>query len=585
MTRRRSRRWASAGVTLAVATAALVASAGATPTRTAMHAKPFAAAWAEIPRTTAARTASNTLVFGEEQDINGFNTFLSCCNQLAGGFLGADEVIRGAFNQDNHGNWVKDLVTKAVADSRGVTYWIKPNASWYWGGRKLPVTWKDFQYTLEQVDDPNNDLAGRNGYANLDPTRTKHVGQKQVTFFWRTKSCSADFPCGTYANWKGIFSGIFPAAALQGQDFDHLWFDCICGSDGKPVADGPFYLDSYTKGQGTVLKRNPFWWGRNKGTIKTLVLKIIADTNTEVQAMRGGEVDAISPTFGLNLLPLKGAPGLVFEQLPGYYLEHLEFNEGKGSSNPLLRAPWMREAIALAIDRPALIKAVYGDLAGNTKPQSSLVYYSTQPNYKGHFDKWNFNPAKALALLKAHCSGGPSAPSASNNAIWTCAGYPARFRWSWTSSNQTRTTSQQIMAAWLKQVGIDITAYPRPANVIFGPNGIPGGDFDIAEFAEVTTGDPSDYYDFWRCGGPGNYQSYCSRKASKMMELGNTVIDPSKAAAYWNSADTYFASNVAAFPLYQRPVPLIYKKGIAGMINNPGTTGPFWNVEDWRWTS
>jgi ABC-type transport system substrate-binding protein len=591
MTRRRSLGWIAAGVALA-ATAMLVASAAAGTARTSHNlgarsqARPFAEAWAQIPRTTAGRRASSTLVFGEEQDINGFNTSLSCCNQLAGGFLGANEVLRGAFAQNNKGQWVKDIASQATANSKGITYTIKPNASWYWGGKKLPVTWKDFQYTLQQLDSTKNDVASRSGYANLDPALTKHNGLKQVTLFWRTKGCSQDFPCGTYANWKSLFSGLFPSAALQGQDFNKIWFDCICGSDGKPVANGPFYLESYTKGQGTVLKRNPFWWGRNPGGgVKTLVLKIIQDTNTEVQAMRGGEVDAISPTFGLNLLPLKSTPGLVFQQLPGYYLEHVEFNEGKGASNPLLRAPWMREAIALAIDRSSLIRTVYGALAGNTQPLNSLVYYSTQASYKASFEKWNFNQAKSIALLKAHCSGGPNAASQSNNAVWTCSGLPARFRWSWTASNQTRTTSEQIIASELKQVGIDLTAYPRPADVIFGPNGIPGGDFDIAEFAEVTTGDPSDLYELWRCGGASNYQHYCSVKASKMMELGQKVIDPRKAQTYWNQANGFFASNVAAFPLYQRPVPLIYKKGIAGMVNNPGTSGPFWNVEDWRWTS
>jgi peptide/nickel transport system substrate-binding protein len=583
-----TRRSSIVGLAVAAATVVLVASAAAAPMRSLgaqSQAKPFAAAWAQIPRTTAARRASSTIVFGEEQDINGFNTFLSCCNQLAAGFLGANEAIRGAFLQNNKGAFLPDVVTKAVATSKGLTYWIRPDASWYWGGKKLPVTWKDFQYTLQQVDNPSNDIISRSGYANLDPAKTTHKGLKQVSFYWRTKGCSETFPCTTFAAWKTLFSGIFPAAALQGQDFNKIWFDCICGSDGKPVADGPFYVDSYTKGQGSVLKRNPFWWGGKKGTIQTVVMKIITDTNTEVQAMRGGEVDAIAPTFGLNLLPLKGATGLVWQQLPGYFLEHLEFNEGKGASNPLLRAPWMREAIALAIDRQSLIKTVYGQLAGTLGPQNSLVYYSTQPTYKGDFSKWNYNPAKAIALLKAHCSGGPSSPSTSNSAIWTCSGFPARFRWSWTATNQTRTTSEQVMGAWLKAVGIDLTPYPRPADVIFGPNGIPGGDFDIAEFAEVTSGNPSDYYDFWRCGGPANYQSYCSRKASKLMELGEKVIDPKQAAGYWNSADRYFASNVAAFPLYQRPVPLIYKQGIAGMVDNPGTSGPFWNIEDWRWTS
>jgi peptide/nickel transport system substrate-binding protein len=580
------RLWLLAGVLAALAT--VVATASATSAKVAHNAgaqsaaQSFASAWANVPRTTAARKAKDVLVFGEEQDVNGFNTNLTCCNQLAGGFLAGNEVLRGAFVQNNKGIWIKDIVTSASASAKGVTYTIKPNANWYWGGKKIPVTYRDFVYTLQQIDNPNNDLAGRTGYSNLDPTHFTHKGQKTVTFFWKTKNCSDDFPCGPYANWQSMFSGLYPAQALAGQDFNKIWTDCICGNDGKPVSDGPFYLQAYTKGQGTVLNKNPFWFGRPVH-LNQLVFKIITDTDTEVQAMRGGEVDAISPTFGTNLIPLKSASGIVFNQIPGYYMEHLEFNEGKGSSNPLLRAPWLREAIALAIDRAGIIKAVYGALAGNTVPLNSIVYYSTQAQYKGHFQKWNYNPAKALALLKAHCSGGPS--SVGGSGTWTCSGFPARFRWSYTASNTTRANTFQIIQQQLKQVGIDLTNYARPANVIFGPNGIPGGDYDIAEFAWVTTGDPGDLYDTWRCGGSGNYQHYCSVKASKLMEAGNKNLNPTARAAQFNGADTYMASNVAAFPLYQRPVPLVYKSGIAGMVNNPGTVGPFWNVEDWRWTS
>jgi ABC-type transport system substrate-binding protein len=581
------RLWLLVGAAAAIL---IVATSATATTKVAGSAKgaesaaaPFSESWANVPRTTAGRKAKNILVFGEEQDINGFNVDLSCCNQLAGNFLGAVEALRGAFVQNEKGIWIKDLVSSATATKTSLSYTIKPNANWYWGGKKLPVTYKDFVYTLQQIDNPANDLAGRTGYSNIDTKNWTHKGLKQITFHWKKTNCTTDFPCGPYANWQSLFSGaaaLFPAAALVGQDFNKIWTSCICGSDGQPVSDGPFYLSNYTKGQGTTLKANPFWAGKKPG-LAEVDFKIITDTNTEVQAMRGGEVDAISPTFGSNLLPLKGQSGLVFNQIPGYYFEHLEFRETKGSSNPLLRAPWMRQAIALGIDRQGIIKTVYGDLAGNTKPMNNMIYYSTQAQYKQDFAPYNYNPAKALALLKKHCTGGPSSPGA--GGTWTCAGYPATFRWSWTSGNATRTNTEAIVKSELKDIGINITEYPRAANVIFGPTGIPGGDFDIAEFAEITSGDPGDWYDVWRCGGASNYTGYCSVKASKLMSAGNAELDPAKRSADFQAADKLMAAGVPVFPMYQRPTPLIYKSGVTGMVNNPGTSGPFWNIENWKW--
>jgi len=61
--------------------------------------------------------------------------------------------------------------------------------------------------------------------------------------------------------------------------------------------------------------------------------------------------------------------------------------------------------------------------------------------------------------------------------------------------------------------------------------------------------------------------------------------DPAKRAADFQAADKLMSAGAPVFPFYQRPVPLIYKSGISGMVNNPGTSGPFWNIEDWKWKS
>ena len=308
--------------------------------------------------------------------------------------------------------------------------------------------------------------------------------------------------------------------------------------------------------------------------------------------MRGGEVDLITPTFGSYLQPLETTPGLTFDQIPGYYFEHLDIREGnkkagpsvsKGSSNALLLNPWMRQAIMLGIDRQSIITTIYGSLAGNTKPMNNMIYYSTQTDYKPDFQKWNFNPAKAIATLKKHCTGGPSSPSAGNSSIWQCAGLPATFNWSWTSGNAPRTNSQAIVAQEMQSIGIKINARPIPANVIFGPNGLPSGDFDIAEFAQITTGDAGDWYDQNRCQGNGNWDGFCSHTVDSLTKAGNAELDPEKRAVLFQKADNVLASLVPMIPLYQRPAPVIHKADLLGVVNNPGLSGAYWNLEDWHW--
>src|SRR4051812_7460272 len=570
----RNRLWLLAGAALAMllvaATATATTKVSSQASSASAAAAPFAQSWAQVPRTTQARKAKDILVFGQEQDIVGFNTNLTCCNQFWAG-VQTVPVIRGAFITNSKLQNVKDLVTDAKATKTTLSYTIKPNANWNWGGKKIPVTYKDFVYTWQQIVDPKNDLVGRDGYDQI--TGYTHKGQKQITFKWKKP----------YAAWQLLFGGVYPSQALAGQDFNKIWTNCICGSDGKPVSDGPFLLTNYTKGQGSTLKSNPFWYGRKPG-LKEVDFKIITDTNTEVQAMRGGEIDAINPTFGINLLPLKSTPGLTYNQVPGLFQEHIDIQFGK-QGQPLLRAPWMRKAIMMGIDRQSIIKTVYGDLAGNTAPLDSLVYYQSDAAYKNDFHKWNYNPTKALALLKANCSGGPAAPSQSNSNFWTCKGLPAKFRYTWTASNATRTTQEAIIKAELKSIGIEVVDAALPANVVFGPTGIPSGNYDLANFAWVTSPDPSGFVPTWGCGGESNYLTYCNRAATRLMEASNSELDPGKRAALFAKADALMSVDVPSIPLYSRPNPLVYKSAISGMKNNPANIGFGWNAEEWFWKS
>jgi len=421
------------------------------------------------------------------------------------------------------------------------------------------------------IVDPKNDVVGRDGYDQI--TGYTHKGASTVVFKWKKP----------YADWQDLFSGVYPSQALAGQDFNKIWTNCICGNDGKPVSDGPFLLTNYTKGQGSTLAKNPFFYGP-KAKLNTVNFKIITDTNTEVQAMRGGEVDAINPTFGINLLPLKSTPGVTYNQVPGLFQEHIDIQYGK-QGQPLLRAPWMRQAIMMGIDRTSIIKTVYGELAGNTTPLNNIVYYQSDAAYKPDFGKWNYNQTKALALLKKHCTGGPSAPSAGNDAYWTCAGFPAKFRYTWTASNATRTTQEAIIKAELKSIGIQIVDAALPANVVFGPTGIPSSNYDLANFAWVTSPDPAGFVSIWGCGGESNYMQYCNRAATKLLETSDSELDPAKRAALFQQADAKFANDIPTIPLYSRPNPLIWKSAVTGMLNNPSSTGFAWNAEAWGWKS
>jgi peptide/nickel transport system substrate-binding protein len=527
-----------------------------------------------------AKPSPNVVVFAAESQPapGGFNTMLSCCNTDWAIYMGNGEALHGAFVQNGSGGWVKDLVTDAKADARGITYTISPNAYWYWGGRKVPVTYRDFVYTLQNIDDPANDVAGRTGYANLDPTKVAHVGDRRVTLFWRRTNCSTDYPCGPFAAWQALFSSLYPSFALEGLDFNKIWTNCICGSDGKPVADGPFYLASYTRGQGAVLKANPYYHDRAR--LDEVDFKLLADDALEREAIRDGQVDAIYPSVAPSFLALKAVKGLDVLVAPTYALEFLDLREGtKSRSNRLLGAPWMRRAIALALDRRRMIDAVYGP-ASELRPLDSLVYFPGQAGYRPDFVRWNYAPAKALALLAKHCTGGPSAPDPATRKTWRCDGLPATFRYTWPLASD-RTTIAGIAKANLRAVGIDVVDGPLGLDAL--SNAIVSGDFDLAQYLYVTDGNPGDWFDIYGCSRAANYGGYCSHAVDRLFTAATAELDPAKRAAFFGRVDALLAADVPAVPLFQKPGMVVRKSGLLGVGPTAGLAGPFWNIQDWHW--
>jgi peptide/nickel transport system substrate-binding protein len=513
------------------------------------------------------------LVFGGEQDPAGFNQQQATQSSFWAVVEGNTAVIRGAYIIDNKGQYHLDLASAMTATKTTLTITIRPDANWNWGGKKSPVTNQDVAYTWKQIVDPNNQAASTTGYDQIASYTLK--GTKTIVFKWK--------PGKPFADYRDLFSFIYPSKALVGLDWNTLWANCVCGTDGKPVSDGPFMLTNFTKGQGVTLKSNPMYYGKKAG-LKEIDFKLLTDTNSEIQAMRGGEVDAIFPSPQTALSELVHQSGLTYNSAPGFVLEHIDIQVGP-QGQPLLKQLWMRQAIALAINRASLIKAIFSSYAPGQKPLNNLEYL-IGPDSVPHFIKWNTAPKKALALMKAHCTGGPSVPTRGNTAIWTCNGTKAEFRWFTTVGNQRRATSEAIFEQQLGAIGIKInpTFMPGPP-VLFGKV-LPSHDYDLAEYAAVFgSPDPSNQDATFTTGGGQNYTSYSNPKVDKLLNSAESDLNPASRKAKFEQLDQMLADDIPQFPLYNSPVILVHKSAVKGMENSntPVSAGPTWNAEEWHW--
>ena len=444
-----------------------------------------------------------------------------------------------------------------------VRFKFKKNTVWSDG---TPVTVKDFIFTWKAYMDPKNDVASRSGW---DSIKSVAGSGKNVTIVFSKP----------YAPWKVLLAtSLYPAHALQGLDFNTVWNDSYKNKQGQSIGNGPFIVQSYVKGQSITMVRNNRWWGPHKPYLDKVVFVFRTNTDTEIQAIRGGEVDAIYPQPQLQLADLKGQSGLKVVSSAGTTLEHIDYNAQLKGGMPLLRAPWFRQAVSYSIDRTAMVKRLFRTLNPTLTPLQNLTYTNSQKGlYQPHFSAYKYSPAKVTQIMQKHnCTKG-------SDGIWSCGGVKAAIKFGTTAGNRLRELALEIMQAQAKNAGIQFVPDSEPSRLFF-PR-VSDGNYQMALFAWVGTGDPAGQVDIYGCGGESNWKGYCSNKVTKLLRDSDAELDATKRAALVNKADKIMALNVPSLPLYQKPTYLVHKTKIHRTIrDNPTFQGPTDNMEDW-WVS
>ncbi len=354
-----------------------------------------------------------------------------------------------------------------------------------------------------------------------------------------------------------------------------VWNDCICNpkKGNAPISDGPFLLTKFDRGSGITLEKNTHGWYGKPAKLSSVVFRFITNTNSEIQAIRGGEVDAIYPQPQLALADLKGQAGLRIQTHLGLQEEHIEIQQG-AKGNPLAKQTWLRQALITALNRTAAAKALYGTLNSKIGALNSLVRLTNEPGYTPHFKKWNYNVNKVAALMKAHnCTKG-------SDGIYSCNGTKVSFLFESTVGNKLRELAFTIFQDQAAKAGIQLKNGFVPAGTLFGSH-LPEHNFDLAMFTYVLAVDPHYNVSIFSCGSPGNYGEYCNRNVTKLLTQSDQELNDAKRVKLINKADAIMANDVPQIPLFQRATYFVYKSNVKGMVDNASSQGPSWNAEAW----
>ena len=235
-----------------------------------------------------------------------------------------------------------------------------------------PLTARDVKYTLDSVRDGTVITAKAGTFRTIDrvdapdaATVIVHLKQPDASLLW---------------NLSGGAIGIVPYGS--GRDFQQ-----------HPIGSGPFRFVSQQIDKEVVLERNPATW-QTVPHIDRVRFSVVPDAITRALELRKGSADvAVNALTADMVYSLRDDPNLVIQIAPGTPVQYVTFNV----TDPILKDARVRRAIALAIDREAIIHALWRDTA---QPAYGLL----PPGHWAEADAGaanSFDPAQSRALLDA----------------------------------------------------------------------------------------------------------------------------------------------------------------------------------------
>jgi peptide/nickel transport system substrate-binding protein len=514
----------------------------------------------------ASASKAGTLVFGAEQGGGPdwcLNLILDVDCNAFWNVVFQTPVIRGAFLVTPDFKYKPDLISRYQLQTRPmrVTYYIRKNARWSDG---VQVTGKDWRFTWQTATNPKYK-------EHIDPLGWEDIrsvsGNGKVVKVTFKKN---------FAAWRGLFNYVLPQHALSGTDMLTVWNDCICNpkKGNTPISNGPFLLTRFDRGAGITLTKNRRGWYGKPAKLDSIVFRFITNTNSEIQAIRSGEVDAIYPQPQLALADLRNQSGLRVVTHLGLQWEHIQIQQG-AKGNPLAKQKWLRQALITSLNRSAAARALYGTLNPRVGVLNSVSRLTNEKTYNPkHFNKWNYNPAKVNQMMNAHnCSKG-------GDGIFRCGGTKVSFDFASTTGNALRALAFTIFQDQAQRAGIELRNGFVPAGTLFGSK-LPAHDFDLAMFTQIVTTDPHYVVSTFSCGSPSNYFEYCNRTVTNLLGRSDRELNDAKRLALVNRAGAIMGNDVPVIPLFQRPTYFVFKTSIKGMVDNPTSQGPSFNAENW----
>ncbi|RCW88914.1 ABC transporter substrate-binding protein [Paracoccus lutimaris] len=158
-----------------------------------------------------------------------------------------------------------------------------------------------------------------------------------------------------------------------------------------PIGTGPFKFVAYQKDAVIRYQKNADYWG-TAPKIDDLVFAITPDASVRLQKLKAGECHLMPYPAPADLADIKADPNLKVDEQPGLNVGYLAYNTTVAPFDK----PEVRKALNMALDKKALIEAVY---QGNAEVAKNPIP-PTMWSYNSAIEDDAFDPEAAKKMLE-----------------------------------------------------------------------------------------------------------------------------------------------------------------------------------------
>jgi len=242
----------------------------------------------------------------------------------------------------------------------------------------VPFTSRDVAFTYRAILDPRNPVTEAEPYRRIAALETPDPYTVRI----RLKHPWSGAVYELFAASDYIF-GILPEHAFHGDtDLEHA-----AAWNAKPFGTGPFMVVQWNHGDSVVFDPNPYAWQKPK--LRRVVVKMIADENTAYVDLLSHAIDYTDITYEQAAQAQRQA-GITLVPVPRNETDNIEFQTQH------LPGVNVRRAIAYAIDRPAIARAIYHGFS----PLASTEIPPLFAEHDASIGVVPYDPARARALLR-----------------------------------------------------------------------------------------------------------------------------------------------------------------------------------------